>query len=277
MDLNMKMSKNIRLVALAVAVSVAASCASTSKVAYLQDIPDNGNMTVNVTPSKIKVMPKDEISIIVNTHDAELSQLFNLPYAGQRIGAHSSQTGNFTQGVCGYFVDSEGCIDFPVLGRIKVQGLSREEIAQTIKQSLKETNQLQDAVVTVDFMNLAISVMGEVLAPGRYYIDRDEVTVLDALSRAGDLTIYGVREKVMVIRNEDGTQKTYMLDLTSAQSLFASPAFYLHQNDVVYVQPNSKKVGESTVNGNNTRSASFWISLSSLAASIATVVINAVK
>lgn len=271
------MINTIRLVALAVTVSVAASCAATKNVAYLQDIPSDGNMVVNVTPSKITVQPKDEISIIVNSQDPELSQLFNLPYAGQRIGAQTSQTGNFTQGVCGYFVDSEGCIDFPVLGKLKVAGLSREAVASMIKQNLKDANQLQDAVVTVNFMNLAVSVMGEVMIPGRYYIDRDEITILDALSRAGDLTIYGVREKVMVIRNEGGAQKTYTVDLTSAESLFSSPAFYLRQNDVVYVQPNSKKVGESTVNGNNTRSASFWISLSSLAASIATVVINAVK
>lgn len=273
----MKMINTIRLVALAVTVSVAASCAATKNVAYLQDIPSDGDMAVNVTPSKITVQPKDEISIIVNTQDAELSQLYNLPYAGQRIGTQASQSGNFTQGLCGYFVDSEGCIDFPVLGKLKVAGLSREQVAAMIKQNLKDSKQLQDAVVTVDFMNLAISVLGEVTMPGRYYIDRDEITVLDALSRAGDMTIFGVREKVMVIRNEGNVQKTYTLDLTSAQSLFTSPAYYLHQNDVVYVQPNSKKVGESTVNGNNTRSASFWISLSSLAASIATVVINAVK
>ncbi|MCQ2139767.1 MAG: polysaccharide biosynthesis/export family protein [Bacteroidales bacterium] len=267
----------INIFASAAIIAMMSSCSSASHIAYMQDVTSGDNLCVNTFTSIITVMPGDEISIIVNSQDPELSQLFNLPYAGQRIGAQTSQTGNFTQGVCGYFVDSEGCIDFPVLGKLKVAGLSREGVASMIKQNLKESNQLQDAVVTVNFMNLAVSVMGEVMVPGRYYIDRDEVTILDALSRAGDLTIYGIREKVMVIRNEGGAQKTYTVDLTSASNLFSSPVYYLRQNDVVYVQPNSKKVGESTVNGNNTRSASFWISLSSLAASIATVVINAVK
>lgn len=268
----------LRPAALAIIImAVAVSCASSTQVAYLQDVSEGQNSVIALTPVKITAQPQDEISIIVSCPDPELTLLLNLPYSGQHIGNYTRSGSNFTQGVCGYFVDTEGCIDFPSVGKIEITGLGREQIAAKVKDTLKEKGLLQDAVVTVDFMNLSVSVLGEVNKPGRYFINRDELTLLDALSGAGDLTIFGIRDKVMVSRAENGVQKTYLVDLTSAQSLFSSPVYYLRQNDVVYVQPNSKKVGESTVNGNNTRSASFWISLSSLAASIATVIINAVR
>lgn len=271
------MNRLYKSIVFLLSVSLFASCASTSRIAYLQDASEYSDRGVFVSDSKIRIQPKDQISIIVNSQDPELSLLFNLPYSGQRIGASVASSIGYTQGVCGYTVDSEGYIDFPVIGKVKIAGLTREEVACKIKQTLKDTNQLQESVVTVDYMNLAISVLGEVAKPGRYNIDRDDITILDALSRAGDLTIFGVRNNVLVIRNENEQEKIYSVDLSSTYDLFSSPVYHLRQNDVVYVQPNSKKAGESTVNGNNVRSASFWISISSLAASVATVVINAVK
>ena len=118
-------------------------------------------------------------------------------------------------------------------------------------------------------MNLCISVMGEVNHPGRYNIDRDHLTVLDALSMAGDLTIFGNREKVLILRQESGKQRVYGVDLNSAQHIYSSPVYYLQQGDVVYVEPNDTRKRQSTVNGNNIRSTSFWISIASLLTSIA--------
>ena len=181
-----------------------------------------------------------------------------------------------SQGVSGYTVDANGEIDFPVLGKIKVAGLQREDIAKYIKQELISRNLVKDPVVivTVEFMNLCISVMGEVNTPGRFSIDRDRVTILDALSMAGDLTIYGNRSKVMVMRQEGDTQRVYGVNLTSGAHVYSSPVYYLQQNDVVYVEPNHVKARQSTVNGNNVRSTSFWISLASLLTSVAILIVN---
>ena len=146
--------------------------------------------------------------------------------------------------------------------------MKREEIASYIKNELISKNLIKDPVVTVEFMNLAISVLGEVGKPGRYNIDRDKITLLDAISMAGDLTIYGKRDNVYVMRNEGGKQTSYRVNLLSAQDVYSSPAYYLQQNDVIYVEPNSVRARQSTVNGNNVRSTSFWISLASLLTTI---------
>lgn len=177
-----------------------------------------------------------------------------------------------SRGVSGYTVDLQGNIDFPVLGKVHVADMTREEVAVLIKSELQSRDLIKDPVVTVEYMNLSISVMGEVNRPGRYNIDKDHLTILDALSQAGDLTIFGKREKVLVLRNEDGKQRVYGINLCSAEHLYTSPVYYLQQNDVVYVEPNDTKARQSTVNGNNVRSTSFWISLASLLTSIAVLI-----
>ena len=171
-----------------------------------------------------------------------------------------------------YTVDSKGDIDFPVLGKLHVQDMTREEVAVYIKKELQSHDLIKDPVVTVEFMNLSVNVMGEVNRPGRYNIDKDHLTILDALSQAGDLTIYGKREKVLVLRNENGKQRVYGINLCSADHLYSSPVYYLQQNDVVYVEPNDTKARQSTVNGNNVRSTSFWISLASLLTTISVLI-----
>ena len=221
----------------------------------------------------ITVQPEDKISIIVNSRDPQLTNLFNLPYVSQQLGLPSETPGS-SRGVSGYTVDANGDIDFPVLGKVHVAGMKRQEIAEYIKGELIRENLVKDPVVTVEFMNLCISVLGEVNNPGRFSIDRDRLTVLDALSLAGDLTIYGNRYKVIVLRQEDDVQRVYGIDLTSGEHVYSSPAYYLQQNDVVYVEPNAVKARQSTVNGNNVRSTSFWISLASLLTSVAILIFN---
>ena len=169
-------------------------------------------------------------------------------------------------------MDSKGDVDFPVLGKLHVQDMTREEVAVYIKKELQSHDLIKDPVVTVQFMNLSVNVMGEVNRPGRYNIDKDHLTILDALSQAGDLTIYAKREKVLVLRNENGKQRVYGINLCSADHLYSSPVYYLQQNDVVYVEPNDTKARQSTVNGNNVRSTSFWISLASLLTTISVLI-----
>lgn len=267
--------KLIYLLLLLTGVTVLSSCGSSKQVVYFQDLKP-GESEIKLPEVKaITIRPEDKISIIVNSRDPQLTDLFNLPYVTRRLGQSTNAYSTGTsQGVSVYTVDADGEIDFPVLGKIYVAGMKREEIAEYIKSELIKENLVKDPVVTVEFANLCISVLGEVNNPGRFSIDRDRLTVLDALSMAGDLTIYGNRYKVMVLRQEGDVQRVYGLDLTSGEHVYSSPAYYLQQNDVVYVEPNAVKARQSTVNGNNVRSTSFWISLASLLTSVAILIFN---
>ena len=152
--------------------------------------------------------------------------------------------------------------------------MTREETAEYIKEALVSNNLIKDPVVTVEFLNLSISVLGEVNSPGRYAINRDRLTILDALSMAGDLTIYGKRENVTVMRMQDGEQHLYAVNLTSAEDVLSSPVFYLQQNDVIYVEPNKMRANQATVNGNSFLSSSFWVSVASLLVSLGVLIFN---
>lgn len=266
-----------RCLLLAACAALLSSCATPKEVVYFQDLQQADGTLAAVQAKEIRVRPDDKISIIVNSRDPQLTDLFNLPYVSRQLGQtlrSVTSTYGQSQGVSGYTVDSEGNIDFPVLGKIHVEGMTREEIGRYIKDELVGQDLVKDPVVTVEFMNLTVSVMGEVAKPGRYAIERDRITILDALSMAGDLTIYGRRDAVMVQRMEGDTLQVYELNLVSGQDVYNSPAFYLQQNDLVYVAPNDVKVRESTVNGNNVRSTSFWISLGSLLTSVAVLITN---
>lgn len=261
--------KRIRLIILSLAALLATAC-SAPKIAYLEDI--NSGQTVQIANVKnIRILPDDKISVLVNSRDPLLSNLFNLPYVTRQLGAIDNRS-SYSQGLSGYTVDTEGNIDFPVLGKVHVAGLTRSEIAAKIKGELEGQNLVKDPVVTVEFLNLTVSVLGEVQRPGRFSIDKDRVTILDAISMAGDLTIHGKRQNVLVQRETDGQTTLYRVDLTKGSELYASPVYYLQQNDVVYVEPNAMKARQATVNGNNVRSTAFWFSLVSVLTSIATTV-----
>lgn len=185
------------------------SCAAP-RVAYFTDMKQ-GTAEQVLNPLEIRVRPEDKISILVNSKDPLLMDLFNLPIISRQIGS-SSGTSN-SQGVSGYTINRDGDIDFPVLGKIHVEGMTREEIAAHIKDKLMTQNLVKDPVVTVEFMNLTVSVLGEVAHPGRFNIDKDRLTLLDALSMAGDLTVYGKRENVLVQREENGKKVLYKVNL----------------------------------------------------------------
>ena len=174
------------------------ACSTSKEVAYFQDLRPGESELALTAPVEIKIQPKDKLSILVNSQDLRLTNLFNLPIVSPQIGMEGSSGSN--RGVSGYTVDSKGNIDFPVLGEIHIAGMTREEVATYIKKELQSHDLIKDPVVTVEYMNLSIAVMGEVNNPGRFSIDKDNLTILDALSQAGDLTIYGKREKVLVLR-----------------------------------------------------------------------------
>lgn len=247
---------------------VLTSCGSTRKVAYFQDIQPN--MTQQQQPGKyITAQPQDMLYITVSSKDPQLAVLFNLPRI--QTGMEDATGNTRSSGMLGYTVDSDGTIDFPLLGRLSVAGLTREQVASKVKETLIDQNLIKDPIVTVTFSNLTFSTMGEVARPGQYSIDKDQITVLEALSKSGDLTIHGQRDKVYVIRNNGTERISYQLDLTSSQ-IYHSPGFYIQQNDVIYVEPNKVRINQSTVNGNNVRSVSLWMSIASFLTTIGVLI-----
>lgn len=260
----MKFSKLVLSGVLGIALLSATSCGTPKNVAYFQDLNNNPDTVITLQNRVITVKPTDKIYIGVKCKDPQISQLFNL------TGGTSSGATNMSQDAYYYTVDSKGDIDFPVVGKIQVAGLTREEIAEKVKKSLVDASLVKDPTITVSLSNLHYSMMGEVAKPGQYAIEEEKVTILDAISKAGDLTIQGKRNDVMVLRQENGHQKIYKINLCSGRDIFSSPAYYLQQNDVVYVTPNDTKKRSSTLNGNTVQSTGFWISISSLIVTILT-------
>lgn len=245
------------------------SCGTSKDVVYFQDAPQGTEIKANYRP--ITFRPGDKLTIIVNTRNPNIANKLNLVTMSRQIGTTSQTSSN--NGVMSYTIDKDGNIEMPEVGTIHIAGLTRGQVAEHVEQKLVEKNLVQDAVVIVEFANLSYSILGEVKSPNRYHIDRDEITILDAISQAGDLTIQGQRTNIKVLRKEDnGTQKVYTANLCSLEELQNSPVYYIQQNDIVYVEPNDMRARQSTVNGNNFRSSAFWISLASLLTSVVSII-----
>lgn len=250
-------------------------CSETQNISYFQDY--GPGFTEPIAKSKpITFQSGDQLSIIVGSRNPQLSSLFNLSQ-GLMLSSgttSNSRTMSSNQYTVLYTIDSKGDIDFPVVGKIHVAGKSREEVAALIKNELIKSDLVKDAVVTVEFGGLHYAVLGEVNKPGQYDFENDRETILDAISRAGDLTIYGMRDHVTVIRTENGERKVYNVNMLSGKDVTESPAYYLKQGDVIYVDPNPTRARQSTVNGNTFRSSAFWVSMASLAMSVTMLIKN---
>ena len=255
-----------------IAAAVACSGTRTSRnINYMQDVKRDTVMTMT-SGEGILVQPKDMISIVVTSRTPELSAMFNLANVSYQAGAETSTTcGQYR--LMGYTVDNDVDIDFPTLGKLHVAGLNRWGVAQMIKDELRSRELLRDAVVTVEFMNFKISVIGEVSRPGTYTISGDKINLLEALSLAGDMTIFGRRDNIQVTREENGKRHIYVLDIRNTD-FYNSPAYYLKQNDVIYVEPNKVRAGQSTINENSFRSVSFWASLSTSVLTIVNIIVT---
>lgn len=248
------------------------SCSSRKEITYFQDIPAGSeNIISKAVPLKLKA--NDKVSIIVSTSDPRLNSLFNLPVSTNRIGSSGTTTSGNGE-VTPYTIDSHGDIDFPVLGKLHIAGMTREQVAEYVRRELISRDLAKNPIVTVDFLNLGVSVIGEVQKPGRVEIPREDFTILDAIASSGDLTIYGRRDNVKVFRDENGVQKVYTLNLNSGAGMTQSPVYYLQQNDVVYVEPNSVKARQSTANGNSWLTPTFWISIASFLTTIGILIFN---
>lgn len=249
------------------------SCDTWKKINYLQDIEETTTMTL-ADNEGIVIQPKDQLSILVSCRVPELAAQFNLPVASYQAGSEIASTqGGSQQRLSGYVVDNEGYINFPQLGRLHIAGMTRWQLQNYIREEIMGRRFLDDPIVTVEFMNFKISILGEVSHPGTYAITGDKVNIFQALSLSGDLSIYGERPTVKVVREQNGERTIYVLDLRDS-AIFDSPAYYLMQNDIVYVTPNSVRAGQSTINENSFKSASFWISLSSVSLTIVNLIVT---
>ena len=254
-----------------VILTLMGGCASSKKIAYLQG---SENMTegefAQTTPLyDARIMPKDLLTITVTTTDPEASKPFNLltPTVTTGITTVSSQGQLQT-----YLVDNNGQITFPVIGKITVKGLTKTEAEDKVKGLLK-TYLKEEPVVTVRFVNYKISVIGEVSRPNTFTISNEKVNIFEALAMAGDMTIWGQRDNVKVLREDaEGNKRVIMMDLNDPYVIF-HPDFYLQQNDVVYVEPNKVKAKNSEIGS----ATGLWLSGTSIVISVATLLINVLK
>ena len=221
------------------------SCLTPKTVAYFPELADGASLEMTYTKG-ILLKPTDKLSIVVNTKSAELNNVLNLPVTSQIIGYSELQSTNQSRGTSGYTIDPEGYIDFPLIGKVKAAGLTRAELAEHLKRTMEEKSVAKDAVVTIEYLNLGFSVIGEVKEPGFYEIKSDRTTLMQALSRAGDMT----------------------LSMMEPEALTKSPAYIIQQNDVVYVQPNNYRKRQSA-NASDTSNGSFWVSVVSVLTTIA--------
>mgnify|MGYP002559438054 CR=1 FL=1 len=209
-------------------------CASSKKVVYLQDIKVDKRVKA-ACEYRTVIHVDDLLSIIVSCDDIEAALPFNTPM----IGLGKEVTSGNQQAALGYLVDKEGYVDFPVLGKLQVDGISRNELADMLKEKL--SGYLKNPIVTIQFQNFKVTVLGEVKNPGCYQVSSERVSLLDALGMAGDLQINGKRKNVLIMR-EQGNEKVFArVDLTSSDYI-NTPFFYLQQNDVVYVEPNKGRI-----------------------------------
>lgn len=257
------------------------SCAVPQDVTYMQDF-DASTVIESAQKTQMRLAPGDKVMIVVHSKDPALSALFNLPVVTSRLESNSPYNGSSaksrqysnSEGMSSYTVSPEGNIDFPVLGTLHVEGMSRSELTGFIKGELIGRDLIKDPTVTVEMMNTGITLLGEFNNPGRYDLNRDDISLLEAMALAGDMTINGQRQNVKVIRTDKyGKTQVHLVDLTKGAELMKSPVYYLQQNDIVYVEPNNYKKRQTTVNGNTALSASFWISIASLLTSMAVFVI----
>lgn len=238
------------LLACALCLALTTSCISNKKMIYLQGATQNYAVPQDVEEAfELVIQSDDQLAISVASKDAELLTRFN---NNTLIGGgNNSQTGtntvNVTSGVSYFRVNKEGDIEFPIFGTLHVGGLTTGQISKMIQKRMIDEGYINDAVVNTKLMSFKVTVMGDVKNPGTQTYQGERLTILEALGKAGDLTNSAYRDNVLVIREENGKRAAYEVNLLDNQAVFNSPAYYLQQNDVIYVQPNkSQRVKGST-------------------------------
>jgi polysaccharide export outer membrane protein len=235
---------------------------------YYQDIDSIGPQQKS-NSYEIKIQPDDLLSIIVSAEDAEIAAPFNLmSISVMQPGRQEAALGQQTMQL--YLVDREGMIDFPVLGKLKISGLTRSEVTQMFQDKIGVF--IKNPIINFRITNFKVAVQGEVNQPGTYTINSERVTLIEALTMAKDLTIYGKRNNILVIREIEGVKSYNRIDITKADFM-SSPFYYLAQNDVIYVEPNKNRVNGAAI-GSNT---GVLISITSILITLITLIITTTK
>lgn len=226
-------------------------------LAYFSDIGEQGRYKENINNySEPKIQPDDLLNISISSLSPEANALFNKTvFATTSTKTSATAPGGGSNE--GYLVDRDGFIEFPVLGKLKLSGLTKREAQEMINTKLQEY--LKEPTVNIRYMNFRVTVLGEVKNPSTFVIQSEKINVLEALGMAGDMTPYGRRERVLLIRERGGVRSIDRIDL-SKKGILNSPEFYLQQNDVIYVEPNSAKVAQSTI---DTRFISLFLAATS--------------
>lgn len=252
-----------KIIYLLLIACTAVSCVQVKDVAYLQQT-DRDETPLNATKYDARIKPKDLLSITVVSSEPAASSRYNLvmPQVDMTMNNILSQPS-----LQNYLVDNDGNINFPALGILKVKGMTTVELQEYIKEQLKPFFTEELPIITARIMNYSVNVLGEVQRPGMFLTNNGRMTIFEGLALAGDLTIYGRRDNVKVVReNEDGEKVIYKLNLND-KKLFDSPAFFLEQNDVVYVEPNQSRANSSKYGA----AENFRVSIISILISVATL------
>lgn len=265
--------KLTKCMCLAVIVMVMSSCTAIKRTAYMQDVQDNVAVA-GVQEQSIRIKPFDRLTVVVSSQDPELAAPFNVLTSYNSLSGNPANYSsvNSAQGLQIRTVDGDGNLYMPIIGKIFCVGKTRAELSEEIAQKIIDGGYIADAAVNIQFADMKVFVLGEVTRPGQFDITRDQVTILEALAMAGDMTIYGNRTNVTVVRKESGQTKTYVINLLDTDC-FSTPAYYLQQGDVVYVQPNKQRAETGEINQNR----SFWISIASTLLSAASLVVTIIN
>lgn len=247
------------------------SCSGSKQVAYFQNI-DSISLAASRGLYDAKIMPKDELTITVITTNPQASAPFNLSVSNT-IGT-SGQMSSGQGSLQGYLVDNDGNINFPVLGTIHVAGLTKNEAEEKIKEGVKPyLAATENPIVTVRMSSYRVTVVGEVGRPSVIPVSTEKMSIIEALAQAGDLSIYGKRNNVLLIREDaTGQKKAHRLNLNDA-NIFNSPYYYLQQNDIIYVEPNGVKAKNSGIGSSTT----IWFSFIGIVTSVASLVVNILR
>ena len=255
-----------KLLLFVVASALLAGCTSYKNVPYMQNPEVVNSYREDLPLYDAKIMPKDLLSITVNTSDPQAAAPFNLTVQTPLNAALTNINTTTQPTLQQYLVNNKGEIDFPVIGRLKVGGLTKNEAEDLIREQLQPYLK-ESPIVTVRMANYKISVLGEVNRPGTFTVGNEKVNILEALAMAGDMTVYGVRDNVKLIREDaKGKREIINLNLNNAE-LVVSPYYYLRQNDIIYVTPNKTKAKNSDIGS----STSMWISATSILVSLASL------
>lgn len=263
------------MILLAVTLS---GCNATKRIIY--DFNNESAVKALVGDGQIRIKPHDRLTVVVSSQNPELAAPFNSASSFNSMTTNplGASSVNGLQSVQVRTVDKDGMLEMPIIGKIDCANKTRDDIAAEIAKKIIDGGYINDAMVNIQFADMKVFVLGEVTRPGQYDITRDKVTILEALAMAGDMTIYGNRQNVTLIRQNDKAEKgydIYELDFLQGE-MMASPAFFVQQGDVIYVQPNRYKAATAEINQNRT----FWLSIVSTlitATSLVLTIVNFAK